>query len=192
MNATPSANHQLTTEAAVFTWQDWSVEENIESVFDDLLHGGLEDGGDGSPTIEEIQLGSVDEVDDGFIEEISVEDALSTDERRVATRHRIQTRVDFSSEDNFFVGFSGDISEGGVYVQTVDVLPLGSELSLDIELPSGDVLSCQGTVRWVRRPDEALDDSAVESGMGIQFTAVQDAVLLADFIDRREPLFFPE
>ena len=107
-------------------------------------------------------------------------------------RVRMEAAVDMESESNFFTGFSTDISEGGLFVATSDLLPIGAEIDLRFTLPSGQAVDVQGVVRWRRE----LNDSQPEifPGMGVQFRSLptQAAGAIHSFLGAREPLFFPD
>ncbi|MBM4381090.1 MAG: TIGR02266 family protein, partial [Deltaproteobacteria bacterium] len=107
-------------------------------------------------------------------------------------RVRMEAAVDLESESNFFMGFSTDISEGGLFVATADLLPIGSEIDLRFTLPSGQAVDVQGVVRWRRE----LDDSQPEifPGIGVQFRSLPSnaAGAIQRFVGAREPLFFPD
>lgn len=69
-------------------------------------------------------------------------------------------------------GFTGTMGGGGVFIETVNPLPLGSEIVLDFALPgrSGHV-QVEGMVVWVRDGFEAKD---LKPGMGVQFKKVHE------------------
>ena len=118
--------------------------------------------------------------------------AILGDDRRVARRISLRTEITFHSESNFFTGFTNDISEGGVFLATVNVMPVGTEVELRFSLPGGRQVEARGEVRWVRELDER--DSGTLPGMGIRFTMVPTWCVQAirQFEQEREPLFFPE
>lgn len=112
--------------------------------------------------------------------------------QRHSQRVQMQAQVDLSSDNNFFNGFSSNISDGGLFVATVNLLPIGTDIDLTFTLPSGQKVTAHGQVRWVR----VVDDRHPESfpGLGIQFTRLdaeaQDAI--NEFVASREPMFFVE
>lgn len=112
--------------------------------------------------------------------------------KRQSPRVRMQAQVDFESEDNFFNGFSANISDGGVFVATVNVLPLGTSVDIGFTLPTGERIECKGVVRWVREIDDKQPD--VFPGMGVQFVDLEDrsAQAIESFIQQREPMFYVE
>lgn len=116
----------------------------------------------------------------------------STDERRVAERVHIEADIGFQSESNFFTGFSGNISSGGIFVATWEPLGIGTELTVSLVLPNGHQVTCRGRVTWVREP--AGHDDDLIPGMGVEFEhlTAEDQAAVQGFIDRREPLFFED
>ena len=55
---------------------------------------------------------------------------------RSSSRIPLQTQVDLSSDSNVFTGFSTNLSEGGVFVATLNLLPVGTAVDLS---PTGRV-----------------------------------------------------
>lgn len=113
-------------------------------------------------------------------------------ERREHDRVQMDVEVTLTSENNFYAGFTHDISEGGVFVASHDVLPIGSEVVFQLKLGKG-VVSCKGEVRWIRENSPYLD--GVPPGFGVAFTELDDSVVQAinDFIARRrEAIFYDE
>jgi uncharacterized protein (TIGR02266 family) len=112
--------------------------------------------------------------------------------KRQSPRVRMQAQVDFESDDNFFNGFSANISDGGVFVATVNVLPLGTQVDVGFTLPTGERIECKGVVRWVREVDDKQPD--IFPGMGIQFVDLdpRGAKAIETFIQQREPMFYVE
>ena len=80
-----------------------------------------------------------------------------------------------------------DVSLGGVFIATYRALPIGSEVDIQLELPTGS-LHATGVVRWHRTVDACED----WPGMGVQFSELtEDAkARVREFIDVRDPLFF--
>lgn len=113
-------------------------------------------------------------------------------ELRSHARARFKVRVDFESDHNFYTGFSADISEGGLFVATLNLQPRGSAVEVAFSLPTGEQVVARGHVRWVRESSDR--DPGVHAGMGIQFdglsTDAREAV--HRFIDDRDPIFFEE
>lgn len=112
--------------------------------------------------------------------------------KRQRPRVRMQAAVDVQSDDNFFNGFSSNISDGGLFVATVNLVPLGTEVDLSFTLPSGARIETKGVVRWVREVNDKLPEAF--PGMGVQFKELDPAALQAieAFLAERDPLFYTE
>lgn len=109
-------------------------------------------------------------------------------ERRRAPRVELETAVNLFSDSNFFTGFTGDISEGGVFVVAYELQPVGTEVSVELGLPGGHEIKANGVVRWVRDP---RDPTQVAPGMGIEFESLtdEDRAVIAEFVENRSPDF---
>jgi uncharacterized protein (TIGR02266 family) len=100
--------------------------------------------------------------------------------------------IDLSSDDNFFNGFSSNISDGGLFVATVNLVPLGTEVDLHFSLPSGEKVEVHGVVRWRREVNDQLPDAF--PGLGVQFTRLDERAqqTISRFVEAREPMFYAE
>jgi uncharacterized protein (TIGR02266 family) len=103
-------------------------------------------------------------------------------------REKMEANVGANTESNFFVGFSGEVSEGGVFVATYTTMPIGQLVELLITLPGGYETTVNGKVLFVRDPM----DMDSEPGIGVQFQGLpqQARELVLRFIRKRPPLFF--
>jgi uncharacterized protein (TIGR02266 family) len=113
--------------------------------------------------------------------------------RRVSPRVKVRVEVTMQSESNFFTGFSGDISETGVFVATYQkVLSPGTPVELSLALPGEPAMPISGMVRWVREAGESSRGGY--PGLGIAFANVgpREAAAIQRFICGREPLFWAE
>jgi len=111
---------------------------------------------------------------------------------RGSARIPMQTQVDMSSDSNVFTGFSTNLSEGGVFVATVNLLPVGTPVDLTFSLPGKTRITVKGEVRWTREIDDRVPD--VFPGVGVRFVelGVDEAQALQRFVATREPLFYPD
>jgi len=86
-------------------------------------------------------------------------------ERRKSERAPVVVRVDYATVDRFFSDFTRDINEGGMFVETREPLPPGTEVGLQFRLPGSEApLDLRGTVVHVRETPSR--------GMGIEFGAL--------------------
>lgn len=99
--------------------------------------------------------------------------------------------IDLCSEHNFWTGLTMNISEGGVFVATHQLLEPGSLVGLHLELPNhGARIMTLGEVRWSRA---YTGDDDVPPGLGIKFIGLDLASLSAirKFVmTMREPILF--
>jgi uncharacterized protein (TIGR02266 family) len=115
------------------------------------------------------------------------------DERRRFDRHSLTAEVGLRSESNFYTGFTEDVSEGGLFLATVDLAPIGTEIEITFTLPDGHIVSTRGIVRWTRQARD-WSDHETTAGMGIQFRELlpEDREAIQMFIATRQPLFYAD
>ena len=112
-------------------------------------------------------------------------------EKRSTPRAEVTTEVSFESETNFYVGFTADISTGGLFVVTWNTVPIGTSITLNFTVPpSNREIKVDGIVRWVREHNP--NDPDLWPGMGIQFEDLspEQAKAIEAFVKEREPLFY--
>lgn len=107
-------------------------------------------------------------------------------------RTGLEANVGATTESNFYVGFSGEISEGGVFVATYNVVPIGTLIDVLVTLPGGFEAKLPGKVRFVRDPMDFSMDS--EPGVGVAFEALpeKERELILRFIRKRPPMFYDD
>jgi uncharacterized protein (TIGR02266 family) len=96
-------------------------------------------------------------------------------ERRIRRRFRYEVAITFGSQSHFFEGRTHNLSEGGVFIATAELKPIGTELDLTIELPPPfPSVWTRGEVRWI---GEAGNNSNTPLGMGVQFRMISEESL---------------
>ncbi len=124
------------------------------------------------------------------------EGAAPTDAERALAerppRAQLAVKVGLEHGNNFFTGFSGNISSGGLFVATHQTLPIGSQVELFFEMPDGHAVASLAEVRWVREYNPMAEDAP--PGMGFRFVNLRhdDNVMIERYIDRHETIFFDE
>lgn len=124
-------------------------------------------------------------------------------DQRLHPRYELSLAITMRGENNFYTGLSENISEGGIFIATHHLLPIGTPVVLAFTLPTSDVtLSLYGTVQWQRGPDATAkgcdvfgggrEVPGVMPGIGVQFHGVDAASLRAIrvFMMQRQPVFF--
>jgi len=109
-------------------------------------------------------------------------------ERRTSMRMVLHAQVNVKSESNFFMGFTENISEGGIFVSTLSPPPVGEIVELAVGVEGSEPVTIKGTVRWHRTGEDGNP-----SGCGVQFDELTDdarrtiEMLLVTL--EKEPLF---
>ena len=107
-------------------------------------------------------------------------------------RHPVEIDITLESESQFYAGFGENLSEGGIFVATHAVQPVGARLEVIFTLPGMNrPFRVQGDVRWVRQYSETSD---MPAGMGLRFVSLSkdDADAIHEFCARRAPLFYED
>jgi len=100
----------------------------------------------------------------------------------------IHVEVGPGSENNFFTGFDQDISTGGLFIATYNILEAGTKLDVNVELPDSPPLLLRGTVRWIRE-DIQTD---ISPGMGVVFENLsrEETDIINSHIRKNPPIFY--
>ena len=94
----------------------------------------------------------------------------STPTRRSARVHH-EVMVGVSSEEGTISGWGTNLSVGGVFVNSHRAPPVGSHVSVLLQLPGHSECKLPGRVAWAQASGPGVD----EPGMGIEFLDVDDA-----------------
>jgi uncharacterized protein (TIGR02266 family) len=116
--------------------------------------------------------------------------APGMEERRRTPRGVLRTAITMHSTSNFFSAYTRDLSEGGLFVATPKLQPLGSQHEVEFSLPDGRApIRAVGVVRWVRDDHEYNEG---EPGMGLEFITLSDAdrQRVEAFVARRDTIFY--
>ena len=107
--------------------------------------------------------------------------------QRRAPRRSCEIELEFTEDTHFYAGLTQDISQGGVFIATYKVLPVGHRLQLEFDLPDGMHVSAKGEVRWLREAASATS----RPGMGVAFLDLPDdsRQAITEFCRKRPPLY---
>lgn len=106
-------------------------------------------------------------------------------ERRKYFRIKLITKVALIHDNRFHYFYSRDLSVGGIFLETDQPYPIGSQLELELPLPEiADKVRIKGKVMRMVGIEQRSKGNI--PGMGIQFTELETSVkaMLADFIAR--------
>jgi len=94
----------------------------------------------------------------------------STASSSAAERPELRYRFECETIDEFGALYAPDISRGGIFIRTQQVLPLASAVKIELLLADETpFISAEGLVFWTRAPSEPGTTQG-EPGMGIRFT----------------------
>jgi len=124
-------------------------------------------------------------------------------DRRALPRYEVALQITLFGDHNFYVGLSENLSEGGLFVRTQNVLPIGTPIRMEFTLPtSAAVVAVVGEVRWVRSGNAARGEydnfgsgsDDTQAGMGVQFKEMtpEASAAIAKYVSIRKPDFFEE
>jgi uncharacterized protein (TIGR02266 family) len=86
-------------------------------------------------------------------------------ERRRTDRAQVVVRIEYSTVDALFSDFTRNINEGGIFVETEELIPLDEKVDLKLRLPvSNELVHVQGRVV---RVEQATATSA--AGIAVEF-----------------------
>lgn len=110
---------------------------------------------------------------------------------REQPRIDVQVEVTMESDHNFYTGLTSNISEGGLFVATHFLLPVGSRLQVRMTVPGRDQpIDALVEVRWLREGRFA----DLPPGMGLRFVEMDpDCIhVISRFAQERETIFYED
>jgi uncharacterized protein (TIGR02266 family) len=125
---------------------------------------------------------------------------LTPGTRRKHIRFDLCHRVYVTYNGTPYELYTGNISEGGVFIKTDEPFPDGSRVEISLPIEAGSHIHLRGIVVSVKRTTGSM--SGLPSGMGIEFREVRDderrilrdfikRVSSQDFIESRKPAIKP-
>lgn len=112
----------------------------------------------------------------------------STDKRESRSDPGFKARIAvFSGPDlqMLLSGYSVNLSTGGLFMETADILPLDTPLKVQFKLPDyDDFVTCKARVAWVNE-SEQVSGFSLSPGMGLQFVdlSLNDMHLIRDYLN---------
>jgi hypothetical protein len=103
-------------------------------------------------------------------------------ERRGTPRKRVRYKIRFWNDEIDSSGFTTDVSEAGLFVETRKPAPPGTRLHVEVETADGPVMAECEVCRVVRV--SATVASVAHSGMGVRIIPLREAL---GYVARPEP-----
>jgi uncharacterized protein (TIGR02266 family) len=105
-----------------------------------------------------------------------------------ASANESELSIEFVQDSHFVAGLSQDLSRPAFFVATYQVLPIGTEVRVGLELPNGHTIEAQGVVHWV----EEHESAGHRPGIGVLFMGVDHGAVaaIAEYCLLRPPLYF--
>lgn len=94
-------------------------------------------------------------------------------DQRNHPRHDASIEVDYATYSPYHVRRITNISRGGLFIRTQDILPVGTEIEISFRLPNHTKpIQSRVRVMWTYRQPASVAMNS--SGMGVQFLQIQD------------------
>lgn len=96
---------------------------------------------------------------------------MTKHEKRQSKRVPFKIKVDYHYEGNFLYEYATDISQHGVFIESREPLPIGTQVTLQFSVPeTKKPIEVAGTVMWIN----STSAGSKNPGMGVQFTSISD------------------
>lgn len=95
-------------------------------------------------------------------------------ERRSYERVPVSWSVDYQSGETFLYSYITNISAMGIFIYSVDPLPVGSQLALRFAPPGEEPFELMGEVAWINPYREGGEN--LNPGMGVRFVDLEPAM----------------
>lgn len=84
--------------------------------------------------------------------------------------------VKFGASDANMIGFTSDVSPAGLFIRTSRGLPPETHITIDLEIPSGEIISIEGIVKRTIKYSSYLGN-IMKNGMGVELEGNNDNYL---------------
>lgn len=98
---------------------------------------------------------------------------LTPGTRRKHVRVTLYNKITVTYNGMSYMLYTGNLSQGGIFIKTTEPFPTGSEVKLSFPLEKESLIYLKGVVVYTRPPSADIRNR--QSGMAIKFTEVGDA-----------------
>lgn len=101
----------------------------------------------------------------------------------------VEANLGAHSPTNYYKGLSGNdvVKDGGLFVATYDIQPIGSKLWVTVHMPGGYEFQALAEVRWTR--ESGAGDAPPGFGCAFKSLSEEAHQLVYRYVKNREPLF---
>jgi Tfp pilus assembly protein PilZ len=92
-------------------------------------------------------------------------------------------------ENNFYAGFDRSIDSGGIFIASLETLPVGHELDLEI-LIEGKKVASRAKVEWMRLDNLANPECTQGAGLKLLSLSPEAKKVIESFFAKRAPSFY--
>jgi len=116
----------------------------------------------------------------------SVTTRLLFGERSISPRFGVRLPIRYGIRHDY----SANLSIGGVFLETTDILPAGTHFNVAFTLPDGTTIDCAAEVTWLNGP-MLRSQPLLPIGMGLRFLDIEKSEVIAirDFLFSEDRLF---
>lgn len=93
-------------------------------------------------------------------------------DKRSISRNKKRIPVRFGTDEYRHMGYTDDVSPGGIFIQTTSVLKPGGLLQVQLNTQDGEVILFTGQIRWAKRVPAQLIRK-IKAGMGVKIMSFQ-------------------
>lgn len=101
---------------------------------------------------------------------------------------KLEIEVAVYGDNNFYTGFERTIATGGLFVSSLETLPKGHELDVDIAL-EGKQIKTRGLVEFVREDNLANPECSAGAGIRLSKLSSDQVRDIEAFFSKRDPMF---
>jgi PilZ domain len=119
-----------------------------------------------------------------------IDEELALEPKQRPRLTRVEVNVSLVSEHNFYVGATGRVDSGGVFISTMLPPPVGTPLEICLGLPDTRKLDVQGEVVFLR--DRVATGGRQPAGCGVRLHALPTwaAETIDRFLSARPPILY--
>lgn len=114
-------------------------------------------------------------------------ECASSSEQRPEPRFKVRLAIFYGlKHQKLMTDYAVNMSTGGIFIETENILPVGTPLFVEFMLPNNDMLiTCKARVAWTNEPD-VLKSSVHPPGMGLQFLnlSLENIHAIRNFFDK--------